>query len=358
MSVYKGLSFAQTNQMASSSTDMTSVNNKFSLVFLLIFALTIAQNEVHATDISDKDKQSNSKEELPTDVKEELIEESRSSDEWGSSGDEHSNRNGNGRHMSLWGDHNRQRRSLLPHEENTLDIEPVTNIRDRLESIYSESDYNSGLQAGKRRMRENFDTGILLEDMIKDKRINTDYGYGSRLQAAENMAMDWDRNGLFGVMGPGKRSNYDILEAIKRAPTDFGYGSRNRAAEIAAMSSNSGLYGLHGPGKRSNLGLAMIKENPEYEIGKRFTDYGYRSRMHAAENVAQSASKGGLFGNHGPGKRARLLNDLESAVLERLRKRISSDFGYGSREQAAENIAKLRAKGSIFGVYGPGKRSE
>ena len=94
---------------------------------------------------------------------------------------------------------------------------------------------------------------ILYDDnnTIKDKRLITDCGYGSRLQAGRNVAKSWDRSGLFGIMGPGKRSNSvdGEKELAKRISIDLGYGSRSRAAANVAKSSNGGLFGTYGPGK-------------------------------------------------------------------------------------------------------------
>jgi len=182
------------------------------------------------------------------------------------------------------------------------------------------------------------------DDSLVEKR-HYDFGYGSRVGAADAIAQAWDKKNVYGAAGPGKRSS------LKRMFSDFGYGSRMQAAENLANGGNRDMYGIYGPGKRSadfgygsrltageNLAKAWGRDKVYgvYGPGKRAVDFGYGSRMSAGENVANSMS-GDLYGVYGPGKR-------------------SVDFGYGSRLQAGENVARSLNNG-LYGIYGPGKRA-
>ena len=106
------------------------------------------------------------------------------------------------------------------------------------------------LRPGKRNMEVTDFDMLDGDNAIKNKRLSTDYGYGSRLQAGRNVAKALDGNGLFGIMGPGKRSYSKQQDIAKRIVSDLGYGSRWQAAENAAKSSNEDLFGAYGPGKR------------------------------------------------------------------------------------------------------------
>lgn len=352
----------------SKKTAMDNISVPF--IFILFISLTNAHKVHRSTklDISEKDTASSNnlpvEESVTGDKNENVSTDIIPTTDKVESTDKHSeNRDANSGLLSGL-ELARPKRSMLndePYEPALLEEKStIDRLRAllRTKRILSDYGYGSRLQAGEslarslaheglfsfegpgKRSAEVADFDFLNDETDREKRINTDYGYGSRLQAAENVAMDWDRNGLFGIMGPGKRS---VIS--KRIGADFGYGSRFQAAKNAAKASHGELFGTHGPGKRS-IEKAL---NSEFQtVDKRsLSDYGYGSRLKAGENVAESSSRGGLFGVHGPGKRS----------IDNFQKRFDSDFGYGSREQAAENIAKSFGTNKLFGVYGPGKRS-
>lgn len=347
---------------------MDNINVPF--IFVLIISLTNAHNVNKSTELDISEKDTALSNNLPVeesdtrDKNEHVVTDKALTTDKLISTDKHSEKRPAKFGLLPGLELDRHKRSMLtdqPYESALLEEKhALDQLRAllRAKRILSDYGYGSRLQAGEnlarslaheglfsfegpgKRSAEVADFDFFNDETDRNKRINTDYGYGSRLQAAENVAMDWDRNGLFGIMGPGKRS-----VTSKRIDADFGYGSRFQAAKNAAMASHGELFGTHGPGKRSNENAF----NSEFRaVDKRpLSDYGYGSRLKAGENAAESSSRGELFGVYGPGKRS----------IDNPQKRFDSDFGYGSREQAAENIAKSSGTNKLFGVYGPGKRS-
>lgn len=283
------------------------------------------------------------------------------------------------------------------HNDNSLIALPHLEATRRKRSIFIDHVYGSrgkaGLKLAKyikalRNIYGTYEPAIRtssglkqLQDPLRNietmKRIASDYGYGSRLQAAENIAQSRSHADLFGIAGPGKRGmempglthaartigadhGYMLrnTDLIKRIASEIVYGSRSNNADNAGKQ-----IGIHGPGMWDRE-LAVTGDIPDSVISlfKRIaTDYGYGSRVQAAENAAQSATHGHVFGIYGPGKRGMpntqyMYMDKEVPALD-LYKRVTSDFGYGSREQTAEKLANSSGKSKVFGKHGPGKRS-
>jgi hypothetical protein len=253
--------------------------------------------------------------------------------------------------------------------ENSRGQDFGTNLPRNERSINTDSGYGSRIQAGTDVVNDldifksvvgQYGPGKRAVSLLEGYPMNTDFGYGSRLRAGENIAQIWDKLGLFGLHGPGKRNGENQLNDFgitKRITTDFGYGSRSHAAENAAKYLSQGeLFGIQGPGKRNN-GFVKLGESTEKDMSKReTTDYGYGARINAGENIAKAAATRDLYGIYGPGKRN--TDYVKLGVGSDIFKRKTSDYGYGARIQVGENIAKAAANRGLYGVYGPGKRTD
>ena len=209
--------------------------------------------------------------------------------------------------------------------------------------------------------KEDFsDDKVNIHDRFKRTAVFSDSGYGSRLTAGSNLANDYlALQKVFGNGGPGKRSGADMQfyklgiygrpeVLLKR---DHGYGSRLRAGDNISRSllARNSLFGTYGPGrKRSGYYLAPSFRNPEPFFSDKMKDIdqlaatGWLSTN--SDLVDDSAEFEGTFGETDGG------NGVE-------KRRLVSDSGYGSRIDAANNVASdLSAVHDVYGIYGPGKR--
>ena len=201
------------------------------------------------------------------------------------------------------------------------------------------------------------------ERLFRHKRSAlTDAGYGSRLQAGSNIATSSNvLRRIYGKFGPGKRSIHlpekmdedrsEGLQTFHRILSDDGCCSKLQTDENIAYSNDPDIhFGVTRPWKRSVEDFDMIYGDNAMKNKRLSTDYGYGSRLQDGRNVAKALDGNRLFGTMGPGKRS-------YSKQQDITKRIVSDLGYGSRWQAAENAAKSSSNEDLFGAYGPGKRN-
>ena len=201
-------------------------------------------------------------------------------------------------------------------------------------------------------------------DRLRREAIFSDIGYGSRLTAGSNLANDYYAlHSVFGQEGPGKRASERMIHDIKRpyVPSlvwikrDHGYGSRVRAGSKFADSvlARNSLFGKHGPGRKRSEN-AMNYEFLRGELQPLAVNAAGNNRKMeqlVTDNIDMLTSTDELSGDG-----SIPINDSDEDIYETPKRRVYTDSGYGSRINAAANIARdVAAIDAVFGIYGPGR---
>ena len=197
-------------------------------------------------------------------------------------------------------------------------------------------------------------------DRVRRKAIFTDSGYGSRLSAGSNVAKDYlALQKVFGQQGPGKRAGgdtmYDMIQQPNVIKRDHGYGSRVRAGDNLAnlMLARQSLYGSYGPGrKRNDLRYNYLNGQLRPLALKAAGDNGKIKQL-VNDAVDILVNTDGLKGHNPVVVDSK---DLSGEFFEAPKRRVITDSGYGSRIDAASNVARdIAAIDDVFGIYGPGR---
>ena len=230
------------------------------------------------------------------------------------------------------------------------------------ERFASDNDFGgNGKDSYTKRMNSETDQS---HDRFKRKAIFSDNGYGSRLTAGSNLANDYYAlHSIFGQEGPGKRASertiYDIKRPYVPSPVwikrDHGYGSRIRAGSNFAdsMLARNSLFGKYGPGRKRSEN-AMNYKFLHGELQPLAVNAGGNNRkikQLVTDTIDMLANTDELTGDG-----SIHINDSDEDIYETQKRRVYTDSGYGSRIDAAANIARdVAAIDDVFGIYGPGR---
>ena len=180
------------------------------------------------------------------------------------------------------------------------------------------------------------------------KSVHTETSYDSR--HARNGTDILDLRKLIGSMATVKGKHWPFFRYMSKDGDNDKFPMSGKISAISLIKR----FGIHEPMKRSFHSTNFRIFTPQ-NLGlfkKRISsDFGYGSREQVALNLALDSIKENAFGIYGPGKRLALKRSLDGKGA------MDVDSGYGSRIQAASQIANdLVVINELYGLFGPGRK--